>query len=97
MGFEALATTSAASRTSPVALQKLAACPSTPVRPAARFEDFDPAVGKIEVLEVASERVAIVAEAAPLVLTARVENLLHGVDDRRVSTGSALTRSPTAC
>jgi 2-methylisocitrate lyase-like PEP mutase family enzyme len=45
------------------------------------IEDFDPATGEIESLEVAAERVAIAAEAAPLVLTARAENHLHGVDD----------------
>jgi 2-methylisocitrate lyase-like PEP mutase family enzyme len=45
------------------------------------IEDFDPATGEIEALEVAVERVAIAAEAAPLVLTARTENHLHGVDD----------------
>ena len=45
------------------------------------IEDFDPATGAIEALEVAAERVAIAAAAAPLVLTARAENHLHGVDD----------------
>jgi 2-methylisocitrate lyase-like PEP mutase family enzyme len=45
------------------------------------IEDFDPGTGAIEPLEVAVERVAIAAEAAPLVLTARAENHLHGVDD----------------
>ena len=46
------------------------------------IEDFDPATGEIEPLEVAAERVAIAAERpAPLVLTARAENHLHGVDD----------------
>jgi 2-methylisocitrate lyase-like PEP mutase family enzyme len=45
------------------------------------IEDFDPATGEIEALEVAAERVAIAAEAAPLVLTARAENHLHGVED----------------
>jgi 2-methylisocitrate lyase-like PEP mutase family enzyme len=45
------------------------------------IEDFDPATGEIEKLEVATERVAIAAGAAPLVLTARAENHLHGVDD----------------
>jgi 2-methylisocitrate lyase-like PEP mutase family enzyme len=45
------------------------------------IEDFDPATGEIEALEVAAERVAVAAEAAPLVLTARAENHLHGVDD----------------
>ena len=45
------------------------------------IEDFDPATGEIEPLGVAAERVAIAAGAAPLVLTARAENHLHGVDD----------------
>ncbi len=45
------------------------------------IEDFDPATGAIEALEVAAERVAIAAAAAPLVLTARAENHLHGVGD----------------
>ena len=45
------------------------------------IEDFDPATGEIESLDVAAERVAIAAGAAPLVLTARAENHLHGVDD----------------
>jgi len=44
------------------------------------IEDFDPATQEIEALEVAAERVAIAA-AGPLVLTARAENHLHGVDD----------------
>jgi 2-methylisocitrate lyase-like PEP mutase family enzyme len=44
------------------------------------IEDFDPATGEIEPLDVAAERVAIAA-AGPLVLTARAENFLHGVDD----------------
>ena len=45
------------------------------------IEDFDPATGEIEAVDVAAERVAIAAAAAPLVLTARAENHLHGVDD----------------
>jgi 2-methylisocitrate lyase-like PEP mutase family enzyme len=45
------------------------------------IEDFDPATGEIEAVEVAAERVAIAAGAGPLVLTARAENHLHGVDD----------------
>jgi 2-methylisocitrate lyase-like PEP mutase family enzyme len=44
------------------------------------IEDFDPVAEKIEPLEVAAERVAAAAEG-PLVLTARAENHLHGVDD----------------
>ena len=45
------------------------------------IEDFDPGTGAIEPLEVAVQRVAVAAEAAPLVLTARAENHLHGIDD----------------
>jgi 2-methylisocitrate lyase-like PEP mutase family enzyme len=45
------------------------------------IEDFDPGTGAIEPLAVAVERVAMAAEAAPLVLTARAENHLHGIDD----------------
>ena len=49
-------------------------------------EDYDPATGSIDPLEIAVERVAVAAEAAqrlpePLVLTGRAENHLHGVDD----------------
>ena len=46
------------------------------------IEDFDPATGEIEALEVAAERVrGRAARRRPLVLTARAENHLHGVDD----------------
>ena len=45
------------------------------------IEDYDPAADRILDLDTAAERVAIAAEAAPLVLTARAENHLHGVDD----------------
>ena len=45
------------------------------------IEDFDPGTGAIEPLGAAVERVAIAADAAPIVLTARAENHLHGVDD----------------
>jgi len=48
------------------------------------IEDYDPDTGRIEPLEVATARVAAAAEAARrhgLVLTARAENLLYGVDD----------------
>ena len=45
------------------------------------IEDYDPATDAIDPVEVAAERVAIAAEASPLVLTARAENHLHGVDD----------------
>ena len=50
------------------------------------IEDYDPATGRIDELELAAERVAEAAEAAhsvsePLVLTGRAENHLRGVDD----------------
>jgi 2-methylisocitrate lyase-like PEP mutase family enzyme len=50
------------------------------------IEDYDPATDRIEDVEVAAERVSVAAEAArrmpePLVLTARAESHLHGVDD----------------
>jgi 2-methylisocitrate lyase-like PEP mutase family enzyme len=48
------------------------------------IEDFDPVRGAIDPLEVAVDRVAAAAGAAArhgLVLTARAENHLHGVDD----------------
>jgi 2-methylisocitrate lyase-like PEP mutase family enzyme len=50
------------------------------------IEDWDPATGRIDDVEVAAERVAIAAEAAhglsePMVLTGRAENHLRGVDD----------------
>ena len=50
------------------------------------IEDYDPAAGGIEDAAVAAERVAVAAEAAhglpePLVLTARAENHINGVDD----------------
>jgi 2-methylisocitrate lyase-like PEP mutase family enzyme len=49
-------------------------------------EDYDPAAGRIDHVEVAAERVAVVAKAAhdlsePMVLTGRAENHLRGVDD----------------
>ena len=44
------------------------------------IEDFDPATGEIEAVEAAAARVAVAA-SGPLVLTARAENHLHGVDD----------------
>lgn len=49
-------------------------------------EDYDPGAGAVEDVAVAAERVAIAAEAAhglpdPLVLTARAENHINGVDD----------------
>jgi 2-methylisocitrate lyase-like PEP mutase family enzyme len=50
------------------------------------IEDWNPATGSIDDVEVAAERVAEAAEAAharpdPLVLTGRAENHIHGVDD----------------
>lgn len=48
------------------------------------IEDFDPARAAIDPLDVAVDRVAAAAQAAArhgLVLTARAENHLHGVDD----------------
>src|SRR5215207_5791488 len=45
------------------------------------IEDYDPAKDAIDPIEVAAERVATAAAAAPLVLTARAENHLHGIDD----------------
>ena len=49
-------------------------------------EDWNPAAGGMDDIDVAAERVAMVAEAAhrltePMVLTARAENHVHGVDD----------------
>jgi 2-methylisocitrate lyase-like PEP mutase family enzyme len=50
------------------------------------IEDWNPATGSIEDVDVAAERVAEAAKAAhalgdPIVLTGRCENHLHGVDD----------------
>jgi 2-methylisocitrate lyase-like PEP mutase family enzyme len=50
------------------------------------IEDWDPATGRIDDLEVAAARVAEAADAAhrlaePMVLTGRAENHLHGIDD----------------
>jgi len=50
------------------------------------IEDYNPATGAIDPIEIAVERVAIAAEAnrrlsEPMVLTGRAENHLHGVDD----------------
>ena len=50
------------------------------------IEDYDPATGAIDPVDVAAERVAAAAAAAhvagdPMVLTARCENLLYGVVD----------------
>jgi 2-methylisocitrate lyase-like PEP mutase family enzyme len=50
------------------------------------IEDYDPALDRIDPLELAAEQVAVAAAAAhalpePLVLTARAENHLHGRDD----------------
>ena len=50
------------------------------------IEDYDPATGGMEAIGIAAERVAMAAEAAhrltePMVLTARAENHVHGIDD----------------
>ncbi len=50
------------------------------------IEDYDPATGAMDDVEVAAQRVAEVAEAAhqlsdPLVVTGRAENHIRGVDD----------------
>src|SRR5436190_24162333 len=50
------------------------------------IEDYDPATGRIDEVELAAERVAEAAAAAhglpdPLVLTGRCENHIRGVDD----------------
>jgi 2-methylisocitrate lyase-like PEP mutase family enzyme len=50
------------------------------------IEDYDPATGGMDDVGVATERVAMAAEAAhrlsePMVLTGRAENHVHGVDD----------------
>jgi 2-methylisocitrate lyase-like PEP mutase family enzyme len=50
------------------------------------IEDYDPATGRVDDVEVAAERVAVAAEAAhrladPLVLTGRAENHIRGVDE----------------
>lgn len=48
------------------------------------IEDYDPARGAIDSVEIATERVVAAAEAAHrhgMVLTARAENHLYGVDD----------------
>ena len=50
------------------------------------IEDYDPASGRVDDVSLAAERVAVAAEAAhgpgsPLVLTARAENHIRGVDD----------------
>jgi 2-methylisocitrate lyase-like PEP mutase family enzyme len=50
------------------------------------IEDYDPVANGIDDVAVAAERVGVAADAAhrlpaPMVLTARAENHLHGVDD----------------
>jgi 2-methylisocitrate lyase-like PEP mutase family enzyme len=50
------------------------------------IEDYDPAANAVDDVAVAAERVGLAAEAAhslaaPMMLTARAENHLHGVDD----------------
>jgi 2-methylisocitrate lyase-like PEP mutase family enzyme len=57
------------------------------------IEDYDPATGAIDPVEVAAERVAAAAGAAhvagdPMVLTARCENFLYGITDL----GDTITR-----
>jgi 2-methylisocitrate lyase-like PEP mutase family enzyme len=45
-------------------------------------EDYDPATATIDPIDVATARVALAADAAhSLVLTARAENHIHGIDD----------------
>ena len=46
------------------------------------IEDYDPGTGRIDDVELATERVSVAAGAAAgMVLTARCENHLHGIDD----------------
>lgn len=50
------------------------------------IEDYDPVSGRIDPLDLSAERVAAAADAAhvpgdPMVLTARCENFLYGVED----------------
>ena len=50
------------------------------------IEDYNPATGGMEDIGIATDRVAMAAEAAhrpsePMMLTARAENHVHGVDD----------------
>lgn len=48
------------------------------------IEDYDPAMGRIDPIEVAAERVAAAADAAHrhgMLLTGRAENALYGIDD----------------
>ncbi len=50
------------------------------------IEDYDPATGRIDDIEIAAIRVAVAAEAAhrlpgPMVLTGRAENHIRGVDE----------------
>src|SRR5688572_7492501 len=50
------------------------------------IEDYDPVAGRIDDIGLATERVAVAADAAhdrsdPLVLTGRCENHIRGVDD----------------
>jgi 2-methylisocitrate lyase-like PEP mutase family enzyme len=50
------------------------------------IEDYDPATGGVDEIGLAAERVAVAAQASrqlpePMVLTARAENHLRGVDD----------------
>ena len=50
------------------------------------IEDWNPATGAVDDMDVATERVAVAVETAhaldnPMVITARAENHLHGIDD----------------
>lgn len=48
------------------------------------IEDYDPTAGRVDPLDVAAARIAVAAEACArhgMVLTARAENHLYGVDD----------------
>ena len=58
------------------------------------IEDFNPATGEIEALELAAERVSVAA-GRELVLTARAENHLHGsTTSKTLSPASARTATP---
>lgn len=48
------------------------------------IEDYDPSTGRIDSIEIAADRVAAAAEVAKrhgMLLTARAENALYGIDD----------------
>jgi 2-methylisocitrate lyase-like PEP mutase family enzyme len=68
------------------------------------IEDYDPAAGGMDEIAVAAERVTVAAEAAhrlpePLLLTARAENHIRGVDDLddTIARLSVLSRAADAC